>query len=349
MTKATEQDSLLRDMFSSVKSIAVEMSKARMIFLIVGVFVFSFFFYKKLTTPVEYISRSSFMLNESGGDNTGISAILGQFGIATPGQSVSLQKIIEIAKTRIISEKVFLAKETVNGKEDFLGNHIIQVLDRHNGWSDNGLINSSDPLKTFRFTQSELSKFSDIENMALKKLHSIFLKKLETSFNEKTGIMELSTIYADQDLSYVLGNKLFDELSQFYVKKTTERQQETYNKLKAKVDSIRNLMNRKDYTLANLKDGFRNTWTFEDVVPQAQTDRDVRMLSLVYSEAIKNLEIASFTLQNQTPFIQALDLPIKPLEKRRISWSLTILKSLGLTFLLAGLYILLRKLIRENS
>ncbi len=349
MTNSAEQDSLLRDMISNVKEITGEMSKGRIIFLIVGVLVFGYFIFKKLITPTEYVSRSSFMLNESGGDNTGISAILGQFGIATPGQNVSLQKIIEIAKTRIISEKVFLAKEIVNGKEDYLGNHIIQVLNNTNEWSKSELFMNSDLLRNFQFTHKDLSKFSDIENTALKKLHSIFLKKLETSFNEKTGIMELTTIFADHELSYVLGKKLFDELSLFYVNKTTERQQETYNKLKFKVDSIKNLMNRKDYTLAHLKDGYRNTWTFEDVVPQNQTDRDVRMLNLVYSEAIKNLEIASFTLQNQTPFIQALDLPLKPLEKRRLTWTLTILKSIGLTLLFAGSFILLRKVIRENS
>ncbi|NOT36018.1 MAG: hypothetical protein HOP11_01410 [Saprospiraceae bacterium] len=348
MNQRIEQESVLSDLIHTVRQYGVEIKKSSRVFLVFAVPVFAYFIYKQITNYPQYVAKSSFMLNESGGDNSGISAILGQFGIATPGQNVSLQKIIEIAKTRLISEKVFLTKGVVNGKEDFMGNHFIASLDAVGEWCPSSFFKKDDPLKSFRFNQTDISKFSNLEATALKKLHLIFLKKLETSFNEKTGIMEMATVIPDQDLSYELSNKMFDELSRFYIDKTVERQQETYNKLKFKVDSIRGLMNRKDYSLANLKDTYRSTWTYQDVVPQAQTDRDIRTLNMIYAEVLKNLEIASFTLQNQTPFIQALDLPIKPLEVRKPNLFMNLFKSIAYTILFSAIFIMIRKLIRDN-
>jgi capsule polysaccharide export protein KpsE/RkpR len=50
-----------------------------------------------------------------------------------------------------------------------------------------------------------------------------------------------------------------------------------------------------------------------------RTRRDVQMLSLMYAEVLKNMEIAKFTLDNQTPFFQVVDKPTLPLEKKKVS------------------------------
>ncbi|MCC6817003.1 MAG: hypothetical protein IT267_11370 [Saprospiraceae bacterium] len=343
------QDSMIKTIIQTGYSLLREIATSLNVFLIVGMALISFFTFRKLTSPDRYIARTSFMLNEASGNGSGISAILGQFGIQTPGEGVSLQKVIEIAKTRIISENVFLEKKVVNGKEDLLGNHLINTFIISGDWTKFNLSYKENPLKNFKFIKTDLKSFSELENAALKKLHALFLKNLMTNFNERTGILELNLTLPDHDLSYVAGNVLFEKLSQFYIDKSIEKQQETYDKLKLKVDSIHRLMYKKDFNLANLKDGFRNTWTFQDVVPQTQTDRDIRMLNIIYTEALKNLEVASFTLQNQTPLIQALDLPIKPLESIKITWLETILKSFIWTIFLSIVFIMIRKILRDNS
>ncbi|MEP7195884.1 MAG: hypothetical protein ABI851_05150 [Saprospiraceae bacterium] len=348
MNNTKENESVMRDLIQSIRQYGAEFKHSKRIFLLFGIPIFAYFLFKQFTTPKQYVAKASFMLNESGSDNSGIASILGQFGIATPGQQVSLQKIIEIAKTRILSEKVFLKKISLNGKEDFLGNHFISNLEENGEWVKSSFFKNSDPLKLIRFSTDDQSKFSPLESSALKKLHLLFLKRLETVFNEKTGIMELTTIVSNEDLSFALCDNLFKELSHYYIDKTVERQQITYDKLKFKVDSLRELIFRKDYTLAHLKDSYRNVWTNQDVVPQTQTDRDVRTLSLIYAEALKNLEIASFTLQNQTPFIQELDLPIKPLEVRKQNLAVNLLKALAFTLLISMIFIMIRKIIRDN-
>ena len=84
-------------------------------------------------------------------------------------------------------------------------------------------------------------------------------------------------------------------------------------------------------------------------MPQTQIDRDVRMLNVIYAEALKNQEIASFTLQNQTPFIQSLDLPLKPLEQKKENLFVNLAKIFFLTLLLGSVFIIFRKIIRDNS
>ena len=58
--------------------------------------------------------------------------------------------------------------------------------------------------------------------------------------------------------------------------------------------------------------------------------REVEVLSTMYLEIIKNLEISKITLLNQTPIINIIDTPILPLKKEESS--LIIFSILGLFF-----------------
>ena len=160
--------------------------------------------------------------------------------------------------------------------------------------------------------------------------------------------MELSIRLPVEDLSYQLCYSLYDQLSKFYIDKTIEKQQDTYDRLQHKVDSLRNLIHHKDYNLAGIKDSYRNTFLNEDLVPQTQVDRDIRMFSILYGEALKNLELASFTLQNKTPFIQALDLPMKPLEVKKENLFLNVIKTVLISFFLTLGFVILRKIWRDS-
>ncbi len=349
MTEKVKEEHVLREVILAFRDYQKEYKSSRRLILLIFIPVLGFFTYKQFFLPPLYTAKASFMLNESGGDQSGIASILGQFGIATPGQQVNLQKILEIAKTRTIAENLFFKSEIIDGKSDLLANHTIQNLQENNEWMRVSLFQKKNDYENFRFVRTAKDSFNFQENVALKKLHHEFLKKMTTAYNEKTGIMELAVQTSNQELSLLLCRTLFDELSHFYIDKTIQKQRETYDNLKRKVDSIRAIIHAKDYSLADIKDTYRNVWTSKELVPQTQVDRDIRTLSLIYGEALKNLEIASFTLQNQTPFIQALDLPVKPLEVQKQSFPVNVIKALLYTFLISSIIIILRKIIRDNS
>lgn len=308
----------------------------------------AYFAYQQFTKKPQYTAKVSFMLNEAEAGQSGLTSILGQFGLSAPGQKLSLQKIIEIAKTRRIAETFFFKRNIVNGKEDFLANHLIDAFQSEGEWFTVPFWEKSDSLSKLRFSRTEVSSFDTQERMALKRLHFLFLKRLETIFNEKTGIMELSIRLPVEDLAYQMCFSLYDQLSKFYIDKTIEKQQDTYDRLQHKVDSLRNLIHRKDYNLAGIKDSYRNTFLNEDLVPQTQVDRDIKMFSILYGEALKNLELASFTLQNKTPFIQALDLPMKPLELKKENLLMNLIKTLLISFMLTLGFVIVRKIWRDN-
>lgn len=338
----------LKDWINSMKGYGLEIKRNRKIILFAMIPFIAYYLYKTFSSPVQYIARATFMLNESEGGQSGLASILGQFGLNAPGQQVSLQKIVEIAKTRKIAESVFFQKIKINNLEDYLGNFLIDELVRTNEWFAKAILKPISPLRSFRFTHGEVNKFSETENLALQQLHKLFLSKLETGFNEKTGIMDMATRYTDQNLSYLVCIHLFNQLSTFYINKSVERQQETFDNLQHKVDSLRDLIYRKDYSLANIKDTYRNTWLNENAVPQIQVDRDIKVFSILYGEALKNLEFASFTLQTQTPFIQALDLPIIPLEVKKEKLLFNLGKAIAIALLISVGFIILRKIIRDN-
>lgn len=342
------QDSVIRDLISAWRDYRAEFKRSVIVFLVIGIPVSGYFIYHQLTTPPKFVARASFMLNENGAESSGLATILGQFGFSSPGQQMSLQKIVEIARTRILAEKVFMTQATVNEKKDLLANHLISQLKASGDWTVQRPWLQKDLLQDFRF--DSLKEGQEILwQSAVKKLHQQLLKMLETYYNEKTGIMELSVGTESQDLSYALCHQLYAQLSSFYVDKAVQKQKETYEKIKFKVDSLRALIQSRDYALAGFRDSYRNTWTSTDAVPQTQIDRDVRMLNVIYAEALKNQEIASFTLQNQTPFIQSLDLPLKPLEQKKEKLFVNLAKIIFLTLLLGSVFIIFRKIIRDNS
>ena len=63
-------------------------------------------------------------------------------------------------------------------------------------------------------------------------------------------------------------------------------------------------------------------------------DRDIKTTALIYAEVVKNLELASFSLQNRTPYIQPIDEPIIPLLVTKPEWYKEILKAIALGLLI---------------
>lgn len=70
-------------------------------------FDFWFLVYRWAVDQPLYISKINFMLNDSEGSSMGFNSILGQIGLPTTSQRLNLQKILEIAKTRKIGEKLY--------------------------------------------------------------------------------------------------------------------------------------------------------------------------------------------------------------------------------------------------
>lgn len=308
-----------------------------------------FFVYKAISTPVTYNAKLTFMVNESDGGMGGVSAILGQFGFGGGGGGGknNLDKILKLAKSRTIVKQVIFDTISVGGKKDFLGNHVIKLYDFHEKW-----IEDTTGLNGFVFINDEM--LSRTEKRAMKSIYSKIIggenieELFRTEYGEDTGIMQFNAESVSEELSIEMCNILFRHLSGFYVTRTVEKQQQTFNVMLQKVDSVKGVMTATEYQLAEFLDQNRGLYTAKAKRREFELERDVRLLNEMYAVTLKNFEIADFSLKNKTPFIQLIDKPMAPLKGKRSSLLVNLIYGLAFGVTLSILFILGRKVYRET-
>ena len=277
--------------------------------------------WESVNHKVQYQASLSFMINEEDSGGIGaISQVLGQFGGMIGGsKGYNYDKILELAKSRKIIERVLFDSIEINNREDYLANHFLDMYADEDFY---GKIRY-DELKEFRFNRDDISLFQETEKSVLKTIHSKIIGNANTStkdrlltvnYSDKTGIMKLYFQSESQNMSVLFLNKEFENLSEFYVEKMTEKQQETYDVFENKVDSVQLELAQTEYALANMKDSNRKIYLKQDLLRQDQLQRKIQMNYVILAEVVKNKELADYTLKNTTPFIQAIDLPMTPLK-----------------------------------
>jgi len=303
-------DVKLKDLLITFKVFLSEILKFWWVLLIAAILGAITLGYKAYNSPPEYTAKLTFMLNEETGQtiNTAVTSLLGRFGGGA--SKYNLEKILALSKTRTIIEKVLFAKATINGKNDFIGNHFIEIYK----------INERNKKKNkpqVKFINSDVENFKDNENFQLMNVYNLLVGPkgiLSATTNEKSGIMTLEIYTTNEMLSIVTVDTLYNKLSQYYIDKAIEKELVTYNLLKLRVEQLYLQMNKQMTSAAVAEDKSLGVWEQKSKVPQLKYERDTRVSTVLYGEALKNLELADFSLKNKTPFIQLLDSPIAPLE-----------------------------------
>jgi hypothetical protein len=307
-----EEEITLKELILKVKELFLEVPKNWLLVVLVPLPFVLFFSYQLYKTPVTYTSELTFMMNddEGGGALGGLAESLGFSG----GKSeFNLEKMMSLLKSRNIVQQGLFEKSELDGKVDFFANHIIRKYGFHEKWED------SEKLKDFIFRTNEVDSFSRTEYQVLK---SVFAKvigsantvgMLSSKINEDTGIMTMNMASIDEGLSIMLLNSLFEKLSTFYIDKTIEKQKQIYEITKSKADSLLGVMNSAQLNLLKIKDTQRNLTLNQYRSEELSLERDYQTSLIAYGVAIKNKEIADFSLKSKIPFVQSIDLPIPPL------------------------------------
>jgi G-rich domain on putative tyrosine kinase len=323
----------------------------KIVAILVVVFV-SYMLFKAFTTPTTYKAELTFMVNEDeGGGLGGIAGILGNFGISGGGGGkFNLDKVIELSQSMKIMQAVLLHKCEVDGSYDIFANHLIKEYDMHENWEDS----ENEKLHGFLFVNDTLSQLNETEKAVLKTIYRrimVYQKKngqFVSSVSEDSGIMKFSIETTSQDLSIAFTETLYEKLSIYYIKKTIGKEQQTYDLVKFKADSISTLLNRKEITLANFKDQNRGLISKRDQLRESILKREVTMLTLMLGEAIRNLEFADFSLKSKTPFIQIIDSPFAPLNPIKKSKLMAIIMGGFIGVFIGVGFLVARKIINDT-
>jgi len=342
----------LREILLGVQNYWQELWRKKVWIILAGLLAGAFFAWRAIKVPVTYTAELTFMVNEDeSGGLGGVSAILGTFGLGGGRRGQNLEKVMELTRSRRILQEALLDVAVVNGKNDYLANHIIDLYQLREKWAEKG----SDELAQFSFRRDSAMQFDTTENKVLKTVYGRVKGNpqndveglLTISYGEDTGILSMKIESEDEDLSIALVNVIYEKLSNFYIEKTIEKHQATFDNVASKTDSIYSELASIEYQYAQLDDRSTSVFLRKENLQRDRLSKRMQMLTLMYGEAVKNRETAAFLLDNATPYFQVVDRPIPPLQPVKPSWLLQLI--LGGTFggMIAGIIVVIRKMMND--
>jgi hypothetical protein len=301
------------------------------------------FFYAKSQKP-KYTAKLTFALAEGGDKMGGIGSIASQFGLDMGGGSAgafSGDNLLELMKSRLLVEKTLLTAVDSAGKSKLLVN---QYIDFYKPKKPK-LLEFDDPVSVY-FTGNEIKQgFSLAQDSFLAKVSINLVKKnLEvTKLDKKLGIVSVTFSGEDQWFAKNFTQILTHNVTEFYVETKTGQMRKNVKMMEHKVDSVKQALGRAIYGVAAEVDG--NQYLVRGVakVPQAKKQLEIQVLSTMYGELIKNLELSRTMMAKEQPLIQLIDEPRFPLEKKKTSKLIGVIGGSILMFWLAVFYLLLSR------
>lgn len=149
----------------------------------------------------------------------------------------------------------------------------------------------------------------------------------------------LSVKTIDEELSKVMCEIHYQNTSNFYIDKTTEKAQSNYIFLRNRLDSIRNMLYATEYQVANFEDRAHNLLLYTARVPQSRQSRNTQFYQTLYGETLKTFETSKVTLNNITPIFQILNRPYYPLYVERQSRTLVFIVGVVITGFVISIFL----------
>lgn len=277
--------------------------------------------------PITYTAKTTFVVEDTknGGGLSGLASLAGQFGVdigsGGGGGLIAGDNILLYFKSESLAREVLLSPWDSLAKQS-LADVYIRAHELQKNWrKDKRIGKVSFPVK-----QSKI-RYSRLQDSLLQVIINDYILKGQFSINrvdKKAGFLQLNITMKDETLAKLYCDRLLSIAVKRYVSLKTERQQKTVNKLQSRVDSLSDLLNLKTSASAALQTAASTMdvnplYKTSSVVATELTTRDKMMLATVYGEVVKNLELAKFTLSQETPVIQIVDEDRYPLKKNKTS------------------------------
>ena len=302
------------------------------------------FFYAKYQKP-KYTAKLTFALAESTDKMGGIGSIASQFGVDLMGGgsagAFSGDNLLELMKSRLLVEKTLLTVVDSAGKPKLLVNQYIEF----NKPKKPKPRKPEDPLLVYFTGYEDKQGYSLAQDSFLAKVSIDLVKKnLQVAkLDKKLAIVSVSFTGEDQWFAKNFTQILTQNVTEFYVETKTGQMRKNVKMLEHKVDSVKQALGQAMYGVASEVDG--NQFLVRGVakVPQAKKQLEIQVLSTMYGELIKNLELSRTMMAKDQPLIQLIDQPRFPLEKKKTSKLLSAIGGSFLSFFLAVIYLLLSR------
>jgi uncharacterized protein involved in exopolysaccharide biosynthesis len=275
----------------------------------------------------KYLAKVTFVLEEGKSGTNGLgslASLAGQFGVDVGGTSggglLSGDNILLYFKSPTLAREVLLSTYDSSANTS-IADEYAKVYNLTESWIKNKKIgNISFPVLTADVSYTRIQ--DSLLQGLISEINSTQFSVTRT--DKKAGFIDVITTMQSELLAKVYSERIVQRVVERYINIKTQRQKATVDKLQFRVDSIANLLRQKTVSGASLQ----NNSSTMDINPLYRTGtsvavettlRDKTLLSTIFASVTQNLEMAKFTLSQETPVIQIVDAPILPLKKEKVS------------------------------
>ena len=335
-----EQDSSENEMLDVLKSITIVFKRCVKIvkrhylrFILIAIVFMGTSIYFYLNREIKYKGSVVFALKESNpqGSSANIDPLSSYLLSSYTSSGLTLDEVKEIGLSQKLMSNLLFNKCIINGKNDYLINQII-----------------------FEYYGSEKSFFKSFRNLnalsrgqysVFNNISSIIRGSVEIG-QRKSGAFAISLSMKNEELTKVTLELFYQNLSNFYIDKTTEKAQANYIFLRNRLDSVRNMLYSSEYQVANFEDRSKNLLLYTARIPQMRQQRNTEFYQVLYADLIKKFETSKVTINNITPIFQLLSRPYYPLYIITMSKTMILLINIaicGLVMLLLIIFLYVKK------
>ena len=312
--------------------------KLMMACLIGGLLGLGYYF---LQSP-RYTAECTFVLDEKSGTGGSLASLASSFGVDISsmlgggGSLFAYDNILDILQSRRIIETVLLSEV------DTARNTHLTLADLYLDFSKlkRKLDKKTRTAGIHFYSYGNRKQLSLIQDSILYVIYKDVLKYnlLTDRTNKKTQIFKVDITSKSEYFSKLMAERITQETKNLYVNIKTSTTQKNIERLQQKADSLLILLNGKSYETAEIQVLNANPAMKTVNVPSKLASRNESIIGTLYTEVVKNLEMAKTNLMLQTPVIQILDEPTLPLENTKFGF-FSLVAGLGfLSFFLTTLY-----------
>lgn len=278
------------------------------------------FVYSKIV-PVKYISTTTFIVDEGKSAGSGLSALAGQFGFEIGGSAgsgiLSGDNILFFLKSESLCREVLLEKYDRSSKKSladvyFESKGLKKKLKKKYGNVD---------LDFSKRRIHNLTRFQDSVLQSVVKFQILKEDLVVERLDKKSSFIKVSFSSQDERLSFLFTSFLLDLATQKYILSKTKFKLANINSLQKRADSLSKLLNVRTNNQANFQQDLIdvNPAMKTALVKNEISAREKTIVSTLYSEVIKNLEISKTILSQESPSLEIIDRSTLPLEKKKVN------------------------------
>ena len=249
-------------------------------------------------TPVTYTSRATVFPLTSTPDNSSassaISVLLGGNETKSFSDDASIN-IVELALSRTTREAVSATFIPSMGNKTIAA-LLADDINNHLSWMEEKIVPPANPERLIVWGGQVLQP------------------PAMTATINKNNMLVLTYTGRSEEIVKVVSYEFINKISQFYIDLKREKAKRDYEFAEYKVDSLKRVLNAKDYQLIAIdkRTLFTNTDKLEFKVPVENLISEKQMVGNQYAQAVANRENAAYKLQKATPLIKILDKPEPP-------------------------------------